>query len=230
MSATTLNPAAQALISAGDEAREDETNESINAAAVAVGKLFSLVQAGKLEIGTLTQLVSWAEDPNSNAPQQGQPAALGTGAPQAPTDIASALAVLDSDPRFAPFADHLRAITAGTIQLDANGEDIRIADLHQEVRDKDAELSAKDGQVNNLQSRLDNEQDVNVNGSLAQQLAAAQAAAVVPTNMVDKAAVKAALGNVKAAEGNLDTSWLSGDIEGRTELQQAITAAEQLVS
>ena len=82
---STLNSAAQALIAAGNEAVQDETNEVINSAAVAVGKILSLVNENKLPLGTLNQLISWAEDPSQSlsTAQPQQPAALGTsGSPQ----------------------------------------------------------------------------------------------------------------------------------------------------
>lgn len=239
--ATTLNPAAQALITAGGEARQDEIVQGINDAAIAVGKLFSLVEDDKLPIEILDQLIDWADNPTA-APQQaaGQPMALGAGqtggqqpsaAPSDPSQITTQqalTALAHHEPRLATVLQRLALglqspNTPGALVVDQNGEFTELVAARQEIADKEAERAA-------LESELNGERDQAKAGSLANQLAAAQTAAAVPADMLPKAEVQQHLTAIEHAEQQLHTSMLSNSIENRTELQTAVANAQAYAS
>ncbi|HEY1085102.1 MAG TPA: hypothetical protein VGE34_00065 [Candidatus Saccharimonadales bacterium] len=80
------------------------------------------------------------------------------------------------------------------------------------------------------ETKLAEERDETHNGSLAHQLAAARAAAVVPTDMVTKATVAPLIEAVEQAAGQLHSGMLSTHVDGADELNTKVAAAKAAVS
>ncbi|MCB9819851.1 hypothetical protein H6796_00875 [Candidatus Nomurabacteria bacterium] len=159
----------------------------------------------------------------SNYAQQsnGQPAAaLGSGSSSGSTEDDALQAIMTSTslPQGVKAAI-LRVITPSDpafmdVESDGTPKALRAAERERDV----------------VKAELANERDESRNGSLAHRLAEAQAAAAVPTNLVGKTEVKAAIRAVKSKVNELYTGMMTTRIENLDELERAVEAAETLVS
>jgi len=158
----------------------------------------------------------------------GQPAAaLGSGSSTGtptPNDLQEALNVIMAAPAatdgqkaamtriFFPGPDHINVESDGTP-----------SELVSTRTQRENERTAKETAV----QQLADERDPNKNGSLAKQLADAQA---TPANVVAKATVLPLVEAVEQAASQLDTHLMSSHIDGIDDLDAAVVAAKNAVS
>ena len=158
----------------------------------------------------------------------GQPAAaLGSGSPSGnPEDDALQVIMTSSRLPQGVKAAILRVITPSDPAFMAVEDDGTPKSLRAAERERDEIKSERD----QAKAELANEQNESHNGSLAHQLAAAQAAATVPDELVRKADVLGDIQAIKDKTNQLDTGMMTTRIDGLDELNQVITAAEAAVS
>lgn len=104
------------LIQQGDAAIQTDIDEKNDAAATAVSKLFSLVNAGKLDVSVLDSLIAFAENPTSPT---GTKAIGSGGVNSAETDAANVL--MGTDKLSDGVKKALRKLLEGTLKVDDEG-------------------------------------------------------------------------------------------------------------
>lgn len=173
----------------------------------------------------------------------GQPAqALGsgntgsTGGSQPPTEQEALDALMNSPRLSGGIKNALRRILnprdPEVIAVDNDGTPSDVAALTTELRRERSDTTAGSlaHKAKEAERKLTEERDPNKTGSLAKQLADAQAAVAVPAGMLPQAEMQRHLAAIVQAEAQLHSSMLSTTIDNRPELQQAITDAQAFAS
>lgn len=158
----------------------------------------------------------------------GQPAALGAGSSGQPIEANEAFQAIMANNSVDQGVKH--ALRRVLIPNDPDhipvGRDGTPSELVAARQERDRAKAERD----DAQAELANERDANRAGSLARQLADAQAEAAVPAEMIRKDAAQSLIAAVKTAADQLKTSMLSSHIDGIDELNAAIDAANTAVS
>lgn len=236
MTSTQLNGAAEALLDLGNEANDNEDTEQINAAALAVGKLFAKVKAGKLDASLLTSLADWATNPSQGSPSsQQQPAALesNSGGIQPSTPDLSeiteqdALSILQGSAQIsngikAALRRLLNPRDPNPIGVQGDGTPSEVADLRREIATLEGERDAARQDKADAERKLAEERDPNKAGSLARQLADAQATAANPVPSTPDAEVNEGLATVREKVAEIKSSWGTTTCSGKEEALRVI--------
>lgn len=124
------------------------------------------------------------------------------------------------------------------IDVDPQGDDVRIGRLRQQLTDKEAETTTLRGTLTRIM--LDQGLTAPAGNSAFPNDAAQQVAQVVqdkvsaagatPADHVAKATITPLVNAIETAAGNLSSSMVSSQIAGKVELDQAVTAAKTAVS
>lgn len=213
MTSSTPTPADmfRQMAEQGQTSLDDQMADKGGLAYLAVQRLFAQVKAGKIEVTVLDQLADWADNPSQGSPTSQQPAALGSstqgGSQPTPVDLSEisetdAYSVLQSSDQIsngvkAALRRILNPRDPNPIGVDDDGTPTKLADA---TAQRDTFMNERDSARNekrDAERELAKERDPNKNGSLAWQLAEAQAAAATPPDMVEKAAIQDAYDAIK---------------------------------
>lgn len=145
------NALVSSLIQQGDASIQEEKDLKNDAAANAVARLFSLVNAGKLDVSVLDQLIAFADNPTSLA----GPRALGSGntASATPDEQGAIDTLMATDKLPDNIKKGLRKLLEGKLVVDSEGNPVAtsaadpnklkdLEDQNKKMRDGYAELGA----------------------------------------------------------------------------------------